>query len=67
MKGLIDNIKSLMLHRLGMTNENASVCAVLEVTSLKTELGRVGTDMKWVTNTTSELTHIKPLSTQLWE
>jgi hypothetical protein len=38
-----------------------------EVTSLKTELGSVGTDMKGVTDTISELAFIKPLSTQLWE
>ncbi len=38
-----------------------------EVTSLKTELGSVGTDMKGVTDTISELAHKKPLSTQLWK
>ncbi len=38
-----------------------------EVTSLKTELGSVGTDMKGVTDTISELTYIRPLSMQLWQ
>jgi hypothetical protein len=38
-----------------------------EVTSLKTELGSVGTDMKGVTDASFELAPIKPLSTQPWE
>jgi hypothetical protein len=38
-----------------------------EVTSLKTELGSVGTDIKGVTDTISELTPEKNLSTQPWE
>jgi hypothetical protein len=38
-----------------------------EVTSLKTELGSIGTDMKGVTATISELAHKKPLSMQPWE
>ncbi len=38
-----------------------------EVTSLKTELGSVGTEIEGVTDTISELTHKNPLSTQPWE
>jgi hypothetical protein len=38
-----------------------------EVASLKTELGSVGTEIKGVTDTISELACIKPLSTELWE
>ncbi len=38
-----------------------------EVTSLKTELGSMGADMKGMTDTISELTHKKPLSAQSWE
>ncbi len=38
-----------------------------KVTSLKTELGSEGTDVKGVTDTISVLAHKKPLSTQLWE
>ncbi len=38
-----------------------------EVTSLKTELGSMGTDMERVTDTISELTHKNSLSMQPWE
>ncbi len=38
-----------------------------EMTSLKTELGSMSTDMKGMTDTISELTHKKPLSMQPWE
>ncbi len=38
-----------------------------EVTSLKTELGSVGTAMKGVTDTTSELTIKNTFFTQPWE
>ncbi len=38
-----------------------------EVTSLKTELVSVGTDMKWGTDTITELSNKKNLSTQPWE
>ncbi len=38
-----------------------------EVTSLKTELGSVGTDMKGVTDITSELTIKNTFFTQPWE
>jgi hypothetical protein len=63
------------LHHLRLilreTNENACFYVVqelqIEVTSLKKELESVVKDMEGVTDTITELAHIKPLSTQLWE